>query len=102
MRILIPADAATALVLRTGMKDVPSLEELKALVFAIPASHQIARPRFNVLPGNLAAAFNHAIGMGPFKKGAVNGAAMYLPVEESCLTLLTGILLSSIYIKISL
>jgi hypothetical protein len=27
---------------------------------------------------------------------------MYLPVEESCLTLLTGILLSSIYIKISL
>ena len=31
MRILIPADAATALVLRTGMKDDPSLEELKAL-----------------------------------------------------------------------
>jgi hypothetical protein len=75
---------------------------LKVLVLAIPASHQIAMPRFNVLPGNFAAAFNQAIGIGPFKKGTLNGASMYLPVEESCLTLLTGILLSSIYIKISL
>ena len=33
-RILIPADAATALVLRTGITDTPSIEELKAL--AIP------------------------------------------------------------------
>jgi hypothetical protein len=31
MRILIPADAATALVLRTGITDTPSIEELKAM-----------------------------------------------------------------------
>ena len=31
MRFLIPADAATALVLRTGVTDTPSLDELKAL-----------------------------------------------------------------------
>jgi hypothetical protein len=40
------------------------------------------------------------MGIGPFKKGAVNGASTCLPVEESNLTLLTGILLSSIYIYI--
>ena len=33
-RVLIPADAATALVLRTGITDTPSLEELKALAVA--------------------------------------------------------------------
>ena len=33
-RVLIPADAATALVLRTGITDTPSLEELKALAMA--------------------------------------------------------------------
>jgi hypothetical protein len=33
-RVLIPADAATALVLRTGITDTPSLEELKALAAA--------------------------------------------------------------------
>ena len=33
-RMLIPADAATALVLRTGISDTPSLEELKALAAA--------------------------------------------------------------------
>ncbi len=31
-RMLIPADAATALVLRTGITDTPSIAELKALV----------------------------------------------------------------------
>ena len=30
--MLIPADAATALVLRTGIMDTPSMAELKALV----------------------------------------------------------------------
>ena len=33
-RVLIPADAATALVLRTGITDTPSIEELKALALA--------------------------------------------------------------------
>jgi hypothetical protein len=75
---------------------------LKAEVFDIPASHQIAIPTFNVLPGNFAAAFNHAIGIGPFKKGTLIGASMYWPDEESCLTLLTGILISLIYIYIPL
>jgi hypothetical protein len=32
MRVLIPADAATALVLRTGITHTPSIAELKALV----------------------------------------------------------------------
>jgi hypothetical protein len=71
---------------------------LKAEVFDIPASHQIAIPTFNVLPGNFAATFNQAIGIGPFKKGTLIGASMYDPEGESYLILFTGILLSSLYI----
>ena len=50
-RILIPADAATALVLRMGITDTPSIEELKALALPVeelielPAEHDLAPPR---------------------------------------------------------
>jgi len=75
---------------------------LKDVFFDIPASHQIAIPTFKVLPGNFAAAFNHAIGMGPFKNGMLSGASMYLPEEESNLILFAGTFLSSIYIYLDI
>ena len=37
-RILIPADTATSLVLRTGISEIPSIEELKALAMSLKGS----------------------------------------------------------------